>query len=247
MPTPVLAFLYFCPIPVLARSITNTGIKWCQYRYWYTCSFVQYQYWHGTLPVLPFTWCLYQYWHFGTFVQYQYWHGTLLALALNVDSTGIGIFAVLFNTSLGMVHYQYCHCLVPIPVLAFLVIWSIISIGMVHYWYWHLMVPIPVMAFMHLCPIPVSAWYITVTGIKWCQNQYWHICTFVQYQYWQYITSTGMKWCPCRYRHLCNLVQYQYRQGTLQVRALNGARTSIGIFALWPSTSMGTVHYQYWH
>jgi hypothetical protein len=91
VPVPVLAYLQFCPIPVLARYITGTAITWCPYLYW----------------------------HFGTFVQYQYWHGTLPVLALNGDSTGIGIFAVLSNTSIGTVHYQYCHCLVPIPVLAF--------------------------------------------------------------------------------------------------------------------------------
>jgi hypothetical protein len=73
---------------------------------------------------------------------------------------------------------------------------------MVRYRYWHLMVPVPVMAYMHLCPLPVLAWYITVTDIKWCQNRYWHICTFVQYQYWH---------------------------DTLPVLALNGARAGIGV------------------
>jgi hypothetical protein len=29
--------------------------------------------------------------------------------------------------------------------------------------------------------------------------------------------------------------------------AFNYARTSIGISALWFSTSMGTIHYQHWH
>jgi hypothetical protein len=60
------------------------------------------------------------------------------------------------------------------------------------------MVPVLVLACLHLCPIPLLEWYITSTGIKWCQYQYWHICTFVQYQYWH---------------------------GTLPVPALNGART----------------------
>jgi hypothetical protein len=60
------------------------------------------------------------------------------------------------------------------------------------------MVPVPVLEFMHFGPVPVLAWYITGTGIKWCQYRYWHICTFVQYQYWH---------------------------GTLSVLALNGAST----------------------
>ncbi len=190
-----MANIYLEPVPVRAHSITRTGIKLCSY----------------------------QYWHFGTFVQYQYWHGPLPVLALNGASTGIGIFAVLSNTSIGTVHYQYCHYLVPVPVLAIwyfcpisvlaryiavtcikwcqywcwhicsfvqyqywhgtlpvppllgaptgigiMVLWFIISIGTVHYRYWHLTVPVPVMAFMHLGPLPVSAWYITVTGIEWC-------------------------------------------------------------------------------
>jgi hypothetical protein len=60
------------------------------------------------------------------------------------------------------------------------------------------MVPVPVSAFMNFGPIPVSARYITGTGIKWCPYWYWHICT---------------------------LVQYQYGHGPLLVRALNGAST----------------------
>jgi hypothetical protein len=36
---------------------------------------------------------------------------------------------------------------------------------------------------VHFGPVLVSAWYITGTGIKWCLYQYWHFCTFVQYQY----------------------------------------------------------------
>jgi hypothetical protein len=113
MTIPVLAFMHFGPVPVLAWYITGTGIKWCPY----------------------------QYWHFCNFVQYQYGYGKLLVLALNGASTGIGIYAF----------------------------WSSTSIGMVHKRYWHLMVPVTVMAFMHLGPLPVSARYITGTGIKWCQ------------------------------------------------------------------------------
>ncbi len=159
-----MANTYLESVPVWAHSITRTGIKLCPYQYWHFCTFVQYQYWHGPLPVLAF----------------------------NCASTGIGIFAVLSNTRSGMVHYRYCHYMVPVPVLAI----------------------------FHIGPIPVLA---------------------------QYITNTGIKWFPCWYWHLCFLVQYQYRHGTLPVRALNGDRTGIGIFALWSSTSMGTVHYRYWH
>jgi hypothetical protein len=82
------------------------------------------------------------------------------------------------------------------------------------------MVPIPVMAFMHLGPLPVLARYITGTGNNWCQYRYWHICTFVKYQYWY---------------------------GKLPVLPLLGARTGIGILVLWFSISIGTVHYRYWH
>ncbi len=156
--------MHFGPVPVLAQSITGTGINWCPCRYW----------------------------HFYTLVQYQYGHGTLPVLVLNGASTGIGILAVLSNTSIGTVHYRYCHYLMPVPVLAF--------------WYFG--------------SLSVLAQSITGTGIKWCQ-------------YW--------------YRHLCFLVQYQYRQDTSPVWALNGARAGIGISALWSSTSMGAVHYRYWH
>jgi hypothetical protein len=124
VPIPVMANMYLESVPVWAHSITRTGIQLC----------------------------LYQFWHFCTLDQYQYWHGPLPVLALNGASTSIGIFALLSNTSIGMVHYWYCHYLVPVPVLAF--------------WYF--------------CLIPVLARSITGTGIKWCQYQYWHICTFFQ-------------------------------------------------------------------
>jgi hypothetical protein len=65
VPIPVLAFMHFGPVPVLAWYNTGIRIKWCQYWYWHICTFVQYQYWHGTLPLL----------------------------ALNGAHTGIGIYA----------------------------------------------------------------------------------------------------------------------------------------------------------
>jgi hypothetical protein len=130
MPVPVLAYLHFCPIPVLARYITGTAITWCPYRYWHFGTFVQYQYWHGPSLVLALngastsigifavmsntlarditgtaiTWCPYQYWQLDTLVHYQYWHGQLPVLAFNGASTGIGIFALWTNISIGMVH-----------------------------------------------------------------------------------------------------------------------------------------------
>ncbi len=56
---------------------------------------------------------------------------------INGARTGIGIFALLSNTSMGTVNYRY----------------------------WHQMVPVPVLAFMHFGPVPVLARYITGTCI----------------------------------------------------------------------------------
>jgi hypothetical protein len=44
--------VHFGPVLVSAWYITGTGIKWCPYWYWHFCTFVQYQYGYGTLPVL---------------------------------------------------------------------------------------------------------------------------------------------------------------------------------------------------
>jgi hypothetical protein len=42
-PVPVLAFLHFGSVPVLAHSITRTGIQqWFLYRYWNFCTLVHY-------------------------------------------------------------------------------------------------------------------------------------------------------------------------------------------------------------
>jgi hypothetical protein len=128
VPVPVLAYFHFCPVPVFARYITGTVITWCPYRYW----------------------------HFVTLVQDQYWHDPLPVLALNCASTSIGIFALWSNTSIGAVHYWYCHYFIPVPVLTF--------------WYFG--------------SVSVLARSITGTGIQSCQYRYWHICTLVQYQYW---------------------------------------------------------------
>jgi hypothetical protein len=60
------------------------------------------------------------------------------------------------------------------------------------------------------------------------------------------IIGTGIqKRCPYQYLHY-TLVQYRYGHGPLPVLAFqNGAQTSTGIFALWFSTGIGTVYYQY--
>ncbi len=50
MYVPIL--VHFGPVPVSARYITSTGIKWCPYWYWHFCTFVQYQYGYSTLPIL---------------------------------------------------------------------------------------------------------------------------------------------------------------------------------------------------
>ncbi len=125
---------FFGSVPVWARSITGTGIqKWCLYRYW-------------------------QY----TLVQYQYGHGPLWVLAFkNGAHTRIGIFTLLFSTSMAqsitgtgiqwclyrywqfftLVQYQYGYG--PLPILAFSgahtvigsILWFSASMGTVHYQY----------------------------------------------------------------------------------------------------------------
>jgi hypothetical protein len=127
-----------------------------------------------------------------------------------------------------LVQYQYEH--VSLPVLAsqhgastgtgIFTLWFSTGIGTVHYRYWQSVVPIPVMANMYLESVPVWAQSITGTKIQLCLYQYWHFCTLIQYQYWH---------------------------GPLLVLALNGASTSIGIFALLSNTSIGTVRYRYCH
>ncbi len=94
VPVLVLAFLHLGPVPVLAHTITGTGIqKWCSYWYWHCC----------------------------TLVHYRYGHSPLLVLVFNFARTGIGISALRFSTGTGTVHYPHWHSkLVPIPVLAFL-------------------------------------------------------------------------------------------------------------------------------
>jgi hypothetical protein len=122
--------------------------------------------------------------------------------------------------------------------------------GIVHYQYWHSMVLVLVLVFLHFGSVPVWAQSITGTGIhKWCLYWYWHFHTFVQYQYGHSpFLVLAFKKCPFWYWHFCTLIQYQYGHNPLPVLAFkNGARTVIGIFALWFSTSMGTVHYWYWH
>jgi hypothetical protein len=89
-------------------------------------------------------------------VQCQYWHIPLLELAFKNDAhTGIGVAR-----------------------------WFITGMGIVRYWYWHLILPIPVLTFLHLGSVLVQAQSITRIGIqKWSPYWYWHFCTLVQYQY----------------------------------------------------------------
>ncbi len=122
VPVLVLALLHLGSVPVLAHSITGTGIqKWCPYRYWHFCTFVQYQYGHSPVLVLAF---------------------------YNCARTGIGISALWFNTGMDTVNYWYWHSeIVPIPVLTFLYfgsvpVWahSITGTGIqkwFQYRYWH--------------------------------------------------------------------------------------------------------------
>ncbi len=83
--------------------------------------------------------CPYRYRHCCMLVQYQYGHSLLLILAFNCASTGIGISAFWFSTSMGTVHYQN----------------------------WHLiMVPVLVLAYLHFRSVPVWAHSINGTGIQ---------------------------------------------------------------------------------
>jgi hypothetical protein len=89
---PVLDFLYFGSISLLAWDIAGTGIQRC----------------------------LFQYWHFDTLVQYQYGHIPLLVLVFNIARTGNGISAHWFSTGIGTFHYRYWHSkMLPILVRAF--------------------------------------------------------------------------------------------------------------------------------
>ncbi len=141
-------------------------------------------------------------------------------VAFNCASTGIGISAFRFSTSMGTVHYRY----------------------------WHLiMVTVLVLAFLHLGSVPVLAHSITGTGIpKWCPYRYWHSCTLVQYRcrHSLLLVLAFKKWCPYWYWHFCTLVQYRYRHSPLPVLAFkNGAGTGTGIFVFWFIISIGMGHY----
>ncbi len=121
VPVLVLAFLNLGSVPVLAHTITGTGIqKWCPYQYWHCCALFHYRYGHSPLLVLAFNfarvleflqlgslpvqaqsithigiqiWCPYRYWHFCTLVQYQYGHIPLPELGSQHGArTGTGIF-----------------------------------------------------------------------------------------------------------------------------------------------------------
>jgi hypothetical protein len=101
VPVLVRAFLHFGSVPVKAQSITGTSIqKWCPYQYCHFCILVQSWYRQSSLPVLAYNYgARTGYWHFGTFIQYQYWHGTLLVLALKNTVPIKGICALWFGTN----------------------------------------------------------------------------------------------------------------------------------------------------
>ncbi len=142
--------LYTGSVPVWARSITGTGI-----------------------PTL----CPYWYWHFCTLVQYQYGHSPLPVMAFHCACTGIGKYVLGISTSMGTFHYRNWNSIAPVPVLAFFALWFSTSTGRFHKWYWQSMMTIPLLAFMHFGPVPVLAWFITGTGIKWCPYRaYLHFC-----------------------------------------------------------------------
>ncbi len=164
-------------------------------------------------------WCPYRYWHY-TLVQYQYGRGPLPVMAFNSARSSTGIFALWFSTSMGRFYYWYWQSMMPVPVLVFFAIWFSISMGAFHYWLWHSFVPVPVLALLHFGSVPVWAWTITRTGIQWCLYWYWHFGP---------------------------LIQFQYGHIPLLALALNGASTGIDICGFWSSTSIGTIHYRYWH
>jgi hypothetical protein len=109
---------------------------------------------------------------------------TSTGMLFNCASTGIGISAFQFSTSMDTVHYHYWHLImVPVLVLAYLHLGSVpvlarsitgtgiqnsartgigivarsfsTIMGIVCYWYWHYIVPVPVLALLHLGSVPV--------------------------------------------------------------------------------------------
>ncbi len=155
--------------------------------------------------------------------------GSVPVWAQSITGTGMLLCPYRYWHCCMLVQYRYGHSLLPI--LAFnrastgigiSAFWFSTSTSTVHYRYWHLiMVPVLVLAYPHLGSVPVVPHSTTGTGIqKWCLYGYWHSCTFVQ---------------------------YQYGHSPLLVLALHFACTSIGISALRFSTSIGTVHFRYWH
>jgi hypothetical protein len=221
VPVPVLTFLHFGSVPVLAHTITGTGI-----------------------PYL----CPYWYWHFCTLVQYQYWHIPLQELALkNYAHTGIGIVAHCFIPSMGIVHYWYWHLILPIPVLVFLHLGSlpvqaqsITRIGIqiwCSYRYWHFCtmvqykyghIPLLELGSQHGARTGNSIFALRFsTGVGTVYYRYWHSVVPVPVSaFWHFgsvpvwahtITGTGVLYGPYRNWHFCTSVQYRYRHIPLPV------------------------------
>ncbi len=196
----------------MAFNCAHTGIGISAL--WFSTSMgtIQYRHWHAIMPVLVLA--------LLHLVQYQYGHSPLLILAFNCASTGIGISAFWFSTSIVTVHYQHWHSLI---------------------------VPILVLAFLHLGSVPLLAHTITRTGIqKWCPYRYWHCCTLVHYRYGHSpllvlafnFARTGIGISALWFSTGTGTVHYPHWHSK------NGACINTGISALWFSTSMGTFHYR---
>ncbi len=223
--------------------------------------------------------CQYRYWHFCILVQYQYWHISLPELAfVNCARTGIGISAPWFSTSIGTYHHWNWHskndARTGIGIVAH---WFMTGMGIVHYWYWHLILPVRVLAFLHLGSVLIQAQTITRIGIqKWCPYRYWHFFTLVQYQYghiplpelgFNNVSSTSIGICVLWFTISIGMDHYWYWQSMVPVPVLAFwhfgsvpvwaqplpvlvfcmARTGNGISALLCSTGIGKFHYSYWH
>jgi hypothetical protein len=185
VPVQVLAFLHLGSVPVLAHTITGTGIQiWCPYQYWHCCTMVQFRYGHSLLLVLVFNFAytsngisaLWFSTSIGT-VHYPHWHSKMVPVPVLAflhfgsvpvwahSNTGTGIqkwFQYQYWIFCILVHYQYWHG--SLLVLAFngarfgigiLALWFSTRMGTFHYQDWHLILPVPVMGFMYFSSVPV--------------------------------------------------------------------------------------------
>jgi hypothetical protein len=192
VPILVLAFLHLGSVPVLAHTITGTGIQ---------------------------TWCPYRYWHCCMMVQYRYGHSLLLVLAFNFAHTGIGISALWFSTGTGTVHYPHWHSkMVPVRVLAFLhfglvPVWAH-SITRTEI---QKMVPVPVFKFLYFGFYPY--WHRSVLVLAFngaCSGigilELWFSTSMgkFHYRYWRFIIAqTGNGISALRFSTSIGTFHYQ--------------------------------------